>query len=105
MTALLPLAYGYLRDDLLRAPNSSENTLRAAARSLGYELATIFHEPAPQSAALPPVFVDLVKECRRAEARMVLTLRGHLSGMSVCRIVLLSILDLRGDVEVQELEP
>ncbi|WP_063039508.1 hypothetical protein [Nocardia grenadensis] len=79
--------------------------LRDAARSLGYELATVFHEPAPQSATLPPVFIDLVKECRRAEARMVLTLCGHLSGMAVCRMVLLSVLDVRGNVEVQELEP
>jgi hypothetical protein len=68
MTAILPLAYGYLRDDLLHDPNSSENRLRAAAGSLGYALGAVFHEPSPQSGTLPPVFVDLVHECRRAEA-------------------------------------
>src|SRR5262245_7188012 len=97
MTALLPLAYGYLRDDLLRDrdTNSSEDRLRIAAEELGYALGTVFHEPVPQNGTLPPAFVDLVQECRRAEAHTVLTLPGHMSGMSVCRMVLLAILDVR----------
>ncbi|MEV0464771.1 hypothetical protein AB0I30_27810 [Nocardia tengchongensis] len=104
MTSLPPLAYGYVRDDLLsgRDPNSSDNLLRAAARSLGYALGTVFHEPAPQNGTLPPAFVDLVRECRRAEAHTVLTLPGHLSGMSVCRMILLAILDVRAEAAVQE---
>ncbi|MFQ6396613.1 hypothetical protein ACLMAJ_24490 [Nocardia sp. KC 131] len=105
MTTLLPLAYGYLRDDLLRDPNSSENRLRTVACSLGYALGAVFHEPSPQNGTLPPAFVNLVQECRRAEARTVLTLHGHLSGMAVCRMVLLAILDVRAEVAVQEVEP
>ncbi|MGO4649765.1 hypothetical protein AB4305_33280 [Nocardia sp. 2YAB30] len=104
MTALLPLAYGYLRDDLLGDPNASEDKPRTAARSLGRALGTVFHEPAPQSATLPPAFIDLVQECRRAEAHTVLTMHVHLSGMSVCRMVLLEILDIRADFAVQEVE-
>ncbi|MFE3225205.1 hypothetical protein [Nocardia sp. NPDC059228] len=107
MTALLPLAYGYVRDDLLsdRDPNSSDSILRAAARSLGYALGTVFHESEPQNAILPPAFVDLVQECRRAKAQTVLTLPGHLSGMSVCRMVLLAILEVRAEAAVQEVHP
>ncbi|WP_157129599.1 hypothetical protein [Nocardia amamiensis] len=107
MTALLPLAYGYLRDDLLRDrdSDSSEDRLRAAAGSLGYELGTVFHEPPPQGATLPPAFVDLVQECRRAAAHAVITLHGHLSNMSVCRMVLLAVLDVRADAAVHEVEP
>ncbi|MFE3725384.1 hypothetical protein [Nocardia sp. NPDC059154] len=107
MTALLPLAYGYVRDDLLRDrdPKSSDDILRAAARSLGYALGTVFHESAPQNATLPPAFVDLVQECRRAEAHTVLTLPGHLSGMAVCRMVLLAILEARAEAAVQEVRP
>ncbi|MEV4126785.1 hypothetical protein [Nocardia sp. NPDC049707] len=102
MTALLPLAYGYVRDELLRDcdRNSSDDRLRAAARSLGYALGGVFHEPASETATLPPAFVDLVQECRRAEAHTVLTLPGHLSGMSVCRMVLLAILDVRADAAI-----
>ncbi|MFQ6392448.1 hypothetical protein ACLMAJ_03230 [Nocardia sp. KC 131] len=104
-TALLPLAYGYLRDDLLDDHSSpSEERLRLTAESLGYELGTVFHEPAPQSATLPPAFVDLVQECRRAAAHTVITLRGHLSNMSVCRMVLLTVLDVRADAAVHEVE-
>ncbi|MEU1426696.1 hypothetical protein ABZ412_06420 [Nocardia sp. NPDC005746] len=107
MTALLPLAYGYVRDDLLsnRDPSFSDKLLRAAARSLGYALGTVFHEPGPQGATLPPVFVDLVHECRRARACTVLTLPGHLSGTSVCRKVLLAILEARAEAAVQEIRP
>ena len=107
MTALLPLAYGYVRDDLLsnHDPNSSDTILRAAARSLGYALGAVFHEPAPRNATLPPAFVDLVQECRRAKAHTVLTLPGHLSGMSVCRMVLIAILEVRAEAAVQEVCP
>lgn len=107
MTALLPLAYGYLRDDLLNDCdcNSGDDRLRIAAQALGYELGTVFHEPAPQSGTLPPAFVDLVHECRRAAAHAVITLQGHMSGMSMCRMVLLAVLDVRADVTVQEIDP
>ncbi|MFF3572176.1 hypothetical protein [Nocardia jiangxiensis] len=103
-TALLPLAYGYVRDDLLDdgSPGSSEDKLRETARSLGYELGTVFHEPEPQNATLPPAFADLVQECRRAAAHTVITVRGHMSHMPVCRMVLLSILDVRADATVHE---
>jgi hypothetical protein len=103
-TALLPLAYGYVRDDLLddRDPGSSEDRLRETARLLGYELGTVFHEPEPQNATLPPAFVDLVQECRRAAAHAVITLHGHMSHMAVCRIVLLTILDVRAGVAIHE---
>lgn len=104
MTTLLPLAYGYLRDDLLHDSDAdtSESRLRAAAGSLGYELGAVFHEPAPQSGMLPPAFVDLVQECRRAAASAVLTLPGHMSNMSVSRMVLLAVLDVRTDTAVHE---
>ena len=104
-TALLPLAYGYVRDDLLDDRNfgSSEDKLRETARSLGYELGTVFHEPeSPQNATLPPAFVDLVQECRRAAAHAVITPRGHMSQMAVCQMVLLSILDVRAGAAVHE---
>jgi len=104
MTALLPLAYGYLRDDLLDGYNAgpSEDKLRATAHSLGYELGTVFHEPAPQNGTLPPAFVELVQECRRTAAHTVITLHGHLSNMSLCRMVLLAVLDVRADAAVHE---
>ncbi|MFE3262544.1 hypothetical protein ACFXPS_44300 [Nocardia sp. NPDC059091] len=103
-TAPLPLAYGYVRDDLLddRESDSSDDRLRDTARSLGYELGTVFHEPSPQSATLPPAFVELVQECRRAAAHAVITLRGHMSQMAVCRMVLLEILDVRAGTAVYE---
>lgn len=106
MTELLPLAYGYLRDDLLHDRDSvrREDELRRTARSLGYELGAVFREPAPQSGTLPPAFVDLVQECRRAEAHAVITLRGHMSDMSVCRMVLLAVLEVRAGAEVHEVE-
>ena len=103
-TALLPLAYGYVRDDLLDDHDfdSSEDRLRDTARSLGYELGTVFHEPKPQNATLPPAFVDLVQECRRAAAHAVITIRGHMSDMAVCRMVLLAVLDVRAGAAVHE---
>ncbi|MGF6885967.1 hypothetical protein ABIA39_007520 [Nocardia sp. GAS34] len=103
-TALLPLAYGYVRDGLLddRDFGSSEDKLRETARSLGYELGTVFHEPGPQNAALPPAFADMVQECRRAAAHAVITVRGHMSDMAVCRMVLVAILDVRAGAAVHE---
>ncbi|MGY1865445.1 MULTISPECIES: hypothetical protein [Nocardia] len=105
MTALLPLAYGYMRDDLIHDcdRDAGEDTLRAAARSLGYELATVFHEPSPQSGLLPPAFVDLVQECRRAAAHMVLTLEGHMSNTSMSRLVLHEVLHARAEAVVHEI--
>ncbi|WP_458688413.1 hypothetical protein [Nocardia tengchongensis] len=107
MTALLPLAYGYVRDDLLsnRDPGVCDKMLRAAAKSLGYALGTVFHERGAEGTTLPPVFVDLVQECRRARACTVLTLPGHLSGTSVCHRVLLAILEARAEAAIQEVRP
>lgn len=107
MTSLSPLAYGYLRDDLLDAhdPVSSEDKLRTAAASLGYALGTVFREPAPQNGTLPPAFVELVRECRRSEAHTVLTLNGHLSSICMYRTVLAAVLDICADDAVREIEP
>ncbi|MET9031231.1 hypothetical protein ABZW96_37530 [Nocardia sp. NPDC004168] len=105
MTALLPLAYGYLRDDLIdgRDRAAGDDTLRAAATSLGYELATVFHEPPPQNGLLPPAFVDLIQECRRAAAHTVITLQGHLSNMAMSRMVLQEVLHARAEAVVHEI--
>ncbi|MEU7766738.1 hypothetical protein AB0B25_16635 [Nocardia sp. NPDC049190] len=103
-TALLPLAYGYVRDDMLRDSTSSEGRLYNTARSLGYELGAVFHEPSPQNGTLPPAFVDLVQECRRAEAHTVITPHGHMSSISICRMVLLTMLDVRAAAAVHEVE-
>ncbi|WP_067480905.1 hypothetical protein [Nocardia amamiensis] len=105
MTALLPLAYGYSRDDLIhdRDRDAGEATLRAAATSLGYDLAAVFHEPSPQSGLLPPAFVDLIQECRRAGAHLVLTLQGHMSSMSMSRMVLHEVLHARAEAVVHEI--
>lgn len=104
MTALLPLAYGYLRDDLIDDGGRAvgEDTLRAAARSLGFELATVFHEPPPQGGLLPPAFADLINECRRAAAHTVITLQGHLSNMSISKMVLREVLHIRAEAVVHE---
>lgn len=106
MAALLPLAYGYVRDDLIddKDRGAGDDALRAAARSLGYELATVFHEPPPREALLPPAFVDLVRECRRSAAHMVITLPGHLSNMSMSRMILQEVLQVRADAVVHEIE-
>ncbi|MGW4091409.1 hypothetical protein [Nocardia sp. NPDC004750] len=105
MTALLPLAYGYLRDDLItdRDRDAGEDTLRAAATSLGFELATMFYEPPPQGGLLPPAFVDLIQECRRAAAHAVITLPGHLSNMSMARMVLQEVLHVRAEAVIHEI--
>jgi hypothetical protein len=107
MTILMPLAYGYLRNDLLpdRDRDRSEGELWTAASVFGYELGTVFHEPDPLDGTLPPAFLDLVQECRRAEARTVLTLHRHLPNMSVCRMILSSILGVRADITIREIEP
>ncbi|WP_039803805.1 hypothetical protein [Nocardia araoensis] len=104
MSALLPLAYGYLRDGLLgdRDRDAGEDTLRTAARSLGYELGTVFHEPPPETGLLPPAFVDLIQECRRAAAHAVITLSGHMSNMSMSRMVLAAVLQVRAEAVVHE---
>jgi hypothetical protein len=107
-TALLPLAYGYLRDDLIgdrdRDREVGEDTLRGAARSLGYELAAVFHEPPPQGGLLPPAFAEMMQECRRAAAHAVITLPGHLSNMSMSRMVLQEVLHVRAEAVIHEVE-
>ncbi|MGW4095037.1 hypothetical protein [Nocardia sp. NPDC004750] len=105
MTALRPLAYGYLRDDLANDcdRDSDEERLRAAATALGYELAAVFYEPAPQSGLLPPAFADLIQECRRAAAHAVITMQGHLSNMAISRIMLHEVLHSRTQAIVHEI--
>ncbi|WP_157110985.1 MULTISPECIES: hypothetical protein [Nocardia] len=49
-----------------------------AAKTLGCELAAIFREPTPET-TVPPAYSELVRECCRAEARIVITGRDHLS--------------------------
>ena len=101
MTEVLPLAYGYLRDDLLSERGSAEGMLQAAAIALGYELGTVFHEPRRRSDGLPPAFVDLLTECRRAAANAVITPHGHLSE-TVSRTVLQTALVARCQLVVHE---
>ncbi|WP_063057474.1 hypothetical protein [Nocardia sienata] len=101
MTEVLPLAYGYLRDDLLSERGSADGMLQAAANALGYELGTVFHEPRPWSAGLPPAFADLLMECRRAAANAVITPHGHLSE-TVSRTVLQTALVAHGELVVHE---
>lgn len=107
MTPVLPLAYGYLRADLLRDrdQHSVEQRLRSAAESLGYALGAVFFEPLPHEGTLPPAFVELVHECRRTEAHTVLTMHGHLSGMSTCHRVLEAILGSHTGATIREVEP
>ena len=102
MTEVLPLAYGYLRDDLLSERGCAESMLRAAAIALGYELGTVFHEPRRWGAGLPPAFVDLLEECRRAAANAVITPHGHLSE-TVSRPVLQTVLAARCELVVHEI--
>ncbi|RMI30497.1 hypothetical protein [Nocardia stercoris] len=100
-----PLAYGYLRMDLI-SPQSLAGTvarLTAAAAEHGHELATVFYEDAPQSATLPEAFAELAMECRRSGAHTVFTLPGHLGGMAIPRICLLDFLAARGSAHVWEL--
>ncbi|MET8800978.1 hypothetical protein ABZV91_31955 [Nocardia sp. NPDC004568] len=91
MIALLPLAYGHLRDDLVHDRDAGDDALRAAARPLGHEPATVFHETS-SSGLLPPAFVDLIQECRRAAVRKVLTLQGHMTNTSMSPMFLHEIL-------------
>ncbi|MEV2226117.1 hypothetical protein AB0E01_40575 [Nocardia vinacea] len=103
MTALRPLAYGYLRDDLIgdRDRDSVEEMLRDAARLLGYQLGTVFHEPPTETGLLPAAFVELLQECRRAAAHTVITLAGH---MSMSPMVLQAVLQVCAQAVVHEIE-
>ncbi|MEG8182199.1 hypothetical protein GZH49_27370 [Nocardia terpenica] len=106
MNAILPLAYGYLRDDLLHEiePATGEELLMDRARQLGYEIASVFHEPPLGSETIPQTFMDLVWECCRTEARAVITPSGHMSGMKISRMCLTAILTKRADTRVHEVE-
>ncbi|MFF0455818.1 hypothetical protein [Nocardia africana] len=99
-----PLAYGYLRLDLVPADDlrSSELRLIMAAKMLGCELAAIFREPTPQT-TVPPAYLELVRECCRAEARIVITGRDHLSNLELPRTSLLAVLAGRAHVRVHEI--
>ncbi|QIS09821.1 hypothetical protein [Nocardia arthritidis] len=102
---LPPLCYGYLRLDLV-----DEDTVEAYDAALAriafaeyqHQLAGVFHESSPQSCQLPPELVRLVAECVRAEAHMVLTIAGHLSGMGVARICVLDYIARQGRAHVVE---
>ncbi|MFJ4651075.1 hypothetical protein ACIP5Y_07355 [Nocardia sp. NPDC088792] len=100
----LPLAYGYLRADLLGnlTLDIGERILAASACKLGCELAAVFLESDPLSETVPPAFLDLLEECRRSGAHLVLTGCGHMSGMVVPHSCLLNVLALRADVHVCE---
>ncbi|MEU1430222.1 hypothetical protein ABZ412_24395 [Nocardia sp. NPDC005746] len=104
-TTCMPLAYGYLRTDLLSPQRLVETVTRlmAAATEHGHELATVFYEDSPQNAALPEAFAELAIECRRSGAHTVYTCSGHLGGMAVPRICLLDYLAARGSAHVLEL--
>nr|WP_245552420.1 hypothetical protein [Nocardia aobensis] len=93
-----------MRDDVIgdHDRDSGEDMLRAAARSLGYELGAVFHEPPTETGMLPPAFVDLIQECRRAGAHAVITLSGHMSNMSMSRMVLHAVLQVRAEAIVHE---
>ncbi|WP_280382743.1 hypothetical protein [Nocardia wallacei] len=97
-----PLAYGYLRTDLVGDGDRAERQMIRAAWDLGFQLAAVFREQSPQTAAVPPAYVDLVCECCRAEAHMVITVPGHLCGMAVPRMVLLDMLAVRAHAQVCE---
>ncbi|VFA97920.1 hypothetical protein [Nocardia cyriacigeorgica] len=104
MTALSPLAYGYLRDELLVdiELRRCDQRLIAIARRMGFDMAAIFHERTDLASIVPGAFLDLVHECRRARARMVFTLPGHIAGLTVPASALLSVLADRGEAAVFE---
>lgn len=97
-TAFRALSYGYLRTDLLETDEVKQwdDRLAEFAEAHGYQLATVFHEPSPQTTTVPPAFVELVAACRRSEAHTVLTVHGHMSGLAVPRMCLLDLLAARG---------
>ncbi len=98
----LPLAYGYLRVDLLPGElDVWERRLVEVARGLGVELAAVFRESSPQ-ATVPPAYLDLLHECCRADAHIVVTVLGHLSGMAIPHTCLIDILLIRADARVCE---
>ncbi|MEU0539633.1 hypothetical protein [Nocardia sp. NPDC005978] len=107
MNPLPPLAYGYLRLDLLDASaiESHRRRLSTAARELGCELGTVFLEPHPRDETVPSAFLDLLHECRRAQARTVITLCGHLTGLPVPHDCLLGVLADRAAATVCEVNP
>ncbi len=98
---VLPLAYGYLRVDLVDDGDRAAGLMVEAARRLGCELAVVFWERSPQS-TVPPAWLDLVCECCRAEAHTVFTAPGHLCDMALPRMVLLEMLAVRADAQVCE---
>ncbi len=101
MNAVPPLAYGYLRVDLVDDGDLAERLMVAAAQAAGCELAAVFWERSPQS-TVPPAWLDLVCECCRAEAHTVFTALGHLCDMALPRMVLLEMLAVRADAQVSE---
>ncbi|WP_280267593.1 hypothetical protein [Nocardia wallacei] len=105
MSAVLPLAYGYLRVDLLDDELiACEERLTAVAQDLGFELAAVFCEQPPQRASIPPAYLELLRECCRTQAHTVITLPGHLSGMAVPRMCLLEVLAVRAAAQVCEVD-
>ncbi|NQE89460.1 hypothetical protein [Nocardia terpenica] len=105
VAGLPPLCYGYLRTDLIAddAVEACDAVLaRIASAEYHHQLASVFHESSPQSCQLPPELVRLVAECARAEAHLVLTFTGHLSGMGVARICVLDYIASRGHAHVVE---
>lgn len=103
---LPPLCYGYVRTDLIDADRIGgfDDELALIARvQFGHELAGVFHEPSPQNCQLPPALVCLATECARAEANMILTPVGHLSGLAVARMSILDYLAAKTTAHVIEI--
>ncbi|MFJ4652121.1 hypothetical protein ACIP5Y_12725 [Nocardia sp. NPDC088792] len=98
----LPLAYGYLRIDLLSGEVADwEHRLVEVSRGLGVEVAAVFRESSPQG-TVPPAYLELVHECCRTGAHIVITAPGHLSGMAIPHTCLLDILAIRAGARVCE---
>ncbi|MFI2473071.1 hypothetical protein [Nocardia xishanensis] len=103
---LPPLCYGYVRTDLIGTDRIGEfdDELALIARvQFGHELAGVFHEPTPQNCQIPPALACLATECARAEANMILTPVGHLSGLAVARMCILDYLAARSGAHVIEI--
>ncbi|MGW5515350.1 hypothetical protein [Nocardia africana] len=101
MNKLLPLAYGYLRMDLVDDGDRAERQITQAAQHLGFQMAAVFREHSPET-IVPTAYLDLVCECCRADAHTVIAAPGHLSGMTVPQTVLLDMLATRARAHVRE---
>ncbi|WP_062992282.1 recombinase family protein [Nocardia anaemiae] len=97
---LRPLLYGYLRLDLIEETiEECDERFRQYAAMNGFDLATVFHEKAPDAGAL----FDLFAELRRSGAHDVVVLSiDHFSGHQATRESLLNYLH-RAGVQIRTL--